>query len=103
MVNSNLYRNIISKKANLEISKSWDWYEERQRGLGDRFFKELIQQLKQIEQFPERYPCKYKSYRETSLNIFPFSIIYKVNKRKNIIVIVSVFHNNRNPSKRYKE
>jgi len=93
---------ILSKRAANEVTDSWKWYEERQNGLGDRFFKESIAHINLIEKFPERYSCKYKLYRETSLTIFPYAIIYKINKRKKIVQVVSVFHSSRNPAKRYK-
>src|SRR5665647_3246333 len=32
---------IFSSRAQKEINESWNWYEERQPGLGDRFLKEL--------------------------------------------------------------
>ena len=93
---------ILSKRAANEVTNSWKWYEERQNGLGDRFLIELVAQLNLIEKFPERYSCKFKLYRETSLAIFPFAIIYKINKRKKIVQVVTVFHSSRNPAKRYK-
>ena len=98
-----VYNSILSKRAAQEVTASWKWYEERQTGLGDRFFNELLLHLKLIEQYPERYSCKYKLFRETSLKIFPFSIIYKVNKRDKLILVVSIFHSSRNPAKRYKQ
>ena len=34
------YSAIISSRAQKEIAQSWEWYEDRQQGLGDRFVKE---------------------------------------------------------------
>lgn len=93
---------ILSKRAANEVTDSWKWYEERQNGLGDRFFDDLISHLNLIEKFPDRYSCKYKLYREKCLAVFPYVIIYKINKRKKIVQVVSVFHSSRNHAKRYK-
>lgn len=59
------YSTILSTRAQKEILKSWEWYEDRQQGLGDQFFNETISRIHEIEQNPDRYPIKYKYYRET--------------------------------------
>ena len=43
------------------------------KSLGDRFVKEVIDKIRLIEQNPERYPTRYKFYKETPVTIFPFS------------------------------
>lgn len=100
MANNSGYLTIFSSRVQKEITKSWEWYEERQRGLGDRFVKEVLARVKLIKQFPERYPTRYKSYKETPIAVFPFLIIYRLNTRKKIIRIVSVFHTSLNPRKK---
>jgi plasmid stabilization system protein ParE len=86
------YVTIFSSRVQKEIAKSWEWYEERQVGLGDRFIKEVLSKITLIEQNPERYPTRQKSYKETPIAVFPFLIIYRLNARKKTIRIVSVFH-----------
>jgi len=39
MSNIPAYSAVLSGRAQKETSEAWIWYEERQRGLGDRFFK----------------------------------------------------------------
>lgn len=96
-----IYRTIFSSKAQKEIAESWNWYEDRQLGLGDRFLKEITNNIRKIEQTPIRFPVRFKSYRETPVPVFPFLIIYRINEKKKIIRIVSVFHTSRNPTKKY--
>lgn len=98
MINKGAYSSILSSKAQKEIAFSW---EDRQYGLGDRFVQEIIANIQTIEQYPERQPTKYKMYRESRMNSFPFLIIYRINKKKRIIRIVSVFHTSRNPKRKY--
>jgi plasmid stabilization system protein ParE len=102
MASKLVYSTTISSRAQKEISESWNWYEERQQGLGDRFVKEVINRIREIEQHPERYPNRHKSYKETLVNIFPYLIIYRINKRKKLILVVSVFHTSLNPRRKYK-
>ena len=101
MANSLVYTSLLSSKAAKEIEDSWNWYEDRQVGLGDRFIKEVIDCINKIVFHPDRYPCRYKSYRETFINIFPFSIIYRINKKNKTVIIISIFHSSRNPKKKY--
>jgi plasmid stabilization system protein ParE len=96
------YSVIFSSRAQKEIASAWDWYEERQQGLGDRFIQEVIRKAWLIEQNPERYPTRYKSYKETILSVFPFLIIYRTNKRKKSVRIISVFHTSLHPKKKYR-
>jgi plasmid stabilization system protein ParE len=96
-----IYRTIISSKAQREIAESWNWYEDRQLGLGDRFLNEIAEHIRKIEQTPIKFPIRFKSYRETPVPVFPFLIIYRINERKRIIRIVSIFHTSRNPTRKY--
>ena len=101
MANSIIYSSILSTRAQKEIAVSWDWYEERLQGLGDRFVNEVIEKIANLQQSPYRYPTKYKQYKEAGIDTFPFLIIYRINKRKKIIRVVSVFHTSRNQKKKY--
>ena len=103
MANSQVYSSILSSRAAKEIEDSWNWYEDRQEGLGDRFSKEVIDCIKKIELHPERYACRHKAYRETLIDIFPFLIIYRINKKHKTVMILSVFHASRNPKKKYRK
>jgi len=45
MANSSSFTSILSSRAQKEITQAWNWYEERQQGLGDRFVKEVIARI----------------------------------------------------------
>jgi len=102
MENKPAYSTILSGRAEKEILASFDWYEEQQKGLGGRFAEKVLQRIHNIEMNPELFSIKYKSYREANIAPFPFVIIYRINKRKNIIRIVSVFHTAQNPKGKYQ-
>ncbi len=102
MANNSAFSGILSIRAQKEIIEAWEWYEERQEGLGDRFIKELTRRIHLIEQNPDRYPTRYKSYKETPVPVFPFLIIYRLNRKKKLVRIVSVFHTSLNPKKKFK-
>ena len=93
---------IISSRAQKEIAFSWQWYEDRQPGLGDRFLNAVIDRIRTIEQNPDRYPTRYKAYKETMLEDFPFLVIYRVSNKQKVIRIVPVFHTSKSPKRKYK-
>ncbi len=82
--------------------ESYDWYEDQLVGLGSRFIEDVKFWIHKIEQQPDLFSIKYKSYREVSIPTFPFLIIYRINKIKVSVRIVSVFHTARNPKRKYK-
>lgn len=88
-------------RARYEILEAWEWYEDRQEGLGDRFINQINLKIKQIIQTPERYPEKKRSFREAKIDVFPYLLIYKIANRKKVITIISVFHTSRNPAIKY--
>src|ERR1700754_1263310 len=101
MENKSGFSSILSGRAQKEIAISWDWYEERLTGLGDRFLAEIITRIRDIENYPDRFPTRHKHYKEAPVPTFPFLIIYRINSRKKSVRIVAVFHTARNPKKKY--
>lgn len=92
----------VSKKVQNEIEKSFIWYQKTNSIIADTFVKELNNKFDEAGKHPLRYSIKKKPYRETILNKFPFSIIYKYYRSKKVVFIISVFHFKRNPKKKYK-
>jgi plasmid stabilization system protein ParE len=91
----------ISVKAQIEINQGWLWYEGEQPGLGTRFEDEVYKKIEFIRDNPEIYPNK-NLYKEAVINGFPFIIVYKINKRKKSLFIVSVFHTSRHPKRKLR-
>lgn len=96
------YSLIISSKSQKELTDSWKWYEERMSGLGDRFLAEVLKVFQKIEDNPDRYSTRIRSYKEVSVETFPFLVIFRVSKKANQVRVVSVFHTARNPTKKYR-
>lgn len=86
-----------------EFEASFEFYEERTVGLGVRFEDRLKEKLEIILQHPERYRRRQGKFREAYIKEFPFLVIYKYDKTKKIILIVSIFHTSRNPKNKYKK
>ncbi|CAN5333895.1 hypothetical protein BH09BAC2_BH09BAC2_07910 [soil metagenome] len=102
MANKAAFTAIFSTRAQKEITQAWLWYEDRQQNLGNRFVKEVINRIRLIELYPERFPTRFKSYKEAPVLLFPFLIIYRVNRKMKSVRIVSIFHTSLNPKKKLK-
>jgi plasmid stabilization system protein ParE len=98
-----IYRVEFLLKAKRELLDAWEWYEDRQAGLGDKFTQQVFSCIHTIEKHPDRYPERKKNYKEALVKIFPYLLIYRISKRKKVITIVSVFHGYRNPKGKYKQ
>ena len=86
-------------KAHQEIFEGWKWYEEQQAGLGYRFEEEVFKKIELIGSNPLHYPLK-KGTHEVNMDTFPYLIVYRINERSKLIIVVSVFHTSRHPKKK---
>lgn len=102
MENNPVFSLLVSSKAQKELALSWEWYEDRQQGLGDRFTAAVIQQLNTIIDNPETFSVRHKPYHEAKVSVFPFVIVYKIDKRRKRVEVISIFHTSRNPKAKYR-
>ena len=87
-----------------DYDEAYVWYEEKQKGLGERFLRAVRKKIEEIVLFPEAYSSKgNKNFREVQVDTFPYLIIYKFNKRKKEIYISSVHHSKKHPRKKYRK
>jgi plasmid stabilization system protein ParE len=92
------------ERAQIEFEDSSGWHEKQSAGPGDRFIDVIHKKkLDLVVQNPELFPKKTKNYREAVLATFPFSIIFRFDKKNNLVTIVSVFHKSRNPKHKYNQ
>jgi plasmid stabilization system protein ParE len=89
--------------ARTEFEEAAEWYEISRRGLGERFRNLVKNKIEVIQDHPERFPLKKGNFREATLKVFPYTIIYTFYKKEGTIVINSIFHMSRNPRKKYKK
>ena len=89
------FRLKFSTRALHEIGEAQEWYELQSHGLGEEFIAALELQLKRLEQAPLHYAEVIPNVRRTLLPRFPYGLFYVV--RGNLIHILAVLHNARNP------
>lgn len=88
------YRFLESAFAELEDATRF--YDAREPSLVGDFLSEVDDAILLIRQFPESWSPTSKNCRRFSLQKFPYFIIYTILADK-IILIVSVFHQSREP------
>lgn len=80
-----------------EIDDAYNWYEQRQLGLGSDFLDEVQRILEEITANSARYGFADGDIREGFLNRFPYAIYYRVLADR--IRVLAVLHTARDPSK----
>ncbi|NJW52069.1 type II toxin-antitoxin system RelE/ParE family toxin [Salinimicrobium oceani] len=86
------------KEAQKDLIEAYLWYEKKQKGLGERFVREVENGVKFIRQNPEAFPRKKNGFREFPLKIFPYLMIYVLAQKK--ITILAIFNTRLNPDKK---
>jgi plasmid stabilization system protein ParE len=79
-----------------EIGEAQEWYELQNPGLGEEFIAAMELQLKRLEQAPLLYAEVIPNVRRALLPRFPYGLFYTV--RGNLIQILAVLHDVRNPN-----
>ncbi len=91
----------VKSSAEIGVLKAFDYYEDKQKGLGDRFLDYWETHLDMILQEPLMFQVKYKDFRQALIKPYPYHIIYEV--EGNIITVYKVIYAGRRPSKRFKK
>lgn len=93
------YQVEFSEEASSEIVEAYSWYEERSEGLGERFFTELDNVIALLKINPWMFPAVYKDFHQAPLQVFPYVIVYMIQKED--VLIQAVFHAKRNPKESF--
>lgn len=91
------YELILQEEASLEILEAYIYYEDAQKGLGEKFMKNLDKYLRRIQNNPKHFQLK-KNYREAFIQKFPYLIVFDIIDYK--IIVLSVFNTHQNPIKK---
>jgi len=92
------YKLKITEEAFRDINMAFEYYENKQKNLGNQFFLDLAENIKYLIKNPEIFRIRKKDLREVVLNKFPYVVVFRI--RKNVVVILAVFNTKQNPSKK---
>lgn len=93
---------LIHPKAEQDIINVYDYYEDVQVGLGDRFYSEFTDIFHLLEIYPEIYSFRqfYKA-RVGIMRSFPYLIFYTM--YKDSVYILGVFSSYQSPKEHSKQ
>jgi len=91
------YPLIFHTEVETDISDAYNWYENKQAGLGERLLSELAAGYQKLAIQPELFSKAAGNYRKLTLSHFPYSIIYEIVAAR--VFVYAVFHTRRNPRK----
>jgi len=90
------YKIIVRPEAEREIQEAFDWYEERNEGLGAEFLRAADACLSGVQRNPEAYQVVHDDVRRSLLRRFPYALFYLV--RGDTIIVLACFHIKRSPA-----
>jgi hypothetical protein len=81
-----------------DIEQAFDWYNEKQSGLGDKFITAVKQQTEKLSTSPLHFAVKYDNIRCMNFKKFPYLLHYRVDEELKIVRVEALFHTSRNPN-----
>ena len=93
------YKIIVSPRVQKEIENAIEYYALYSIDAPISFIAELKEAYATLETNPY-FRVRYKNVRALKIKRFPHSLYFIINDDKNIVRILSCFHNKRNPNKR---
>lgn len=87
----------IHPEALNDIQYATDWYNDKVKGLGTRFQKQVISQINKLKNTGEIYDIRYKDVRCMVVKKFPFMVHFTIDTQEGILTVYAVFHTSRNP------
>jgi hypothetical protein len=91
----------IKEEASQEVIEAYRYYESKQEGLGERFFKRVEDTYKRIDYHPEGYQKIHKSFRAAKVRNFPYQVIYEIEEKS--IIVYSIFNTYQDPVKKKRD
>jgi plasmid stabilization system protein ParE len=77
---------IIRPAAEADLVAACEWYNEKRRGLGDRFLDAATAAARFIAEHPEAYQVLHRGARRAPLRGFPYGLLFRVHADAIIVV-----------------
>jgi hypothetical protein len=86
------YKVSVLTEAELDINHAYIWYELRNIGLGNIFFKTINNSVQFISNNPFSSELIFKDIRRHIVKKFPYGVYYRVNENNHEIQIIGIIH-----------
>ncbi len=97
-----VYKINFRKRAAKEYIEAISWYKERSLQAAENFVLIVQQTLKEIEIQPKNFRIIYKQFHQVKTKKFPYNIVYFIDEKQDAVIITTVFHQKRNPKKKFR-
>lgn len=96
-MNKSSFKVIVNDHVVDEIQEAVDFYKEKQKSLGKRFYKSAKKTIKALENDALIYQIKYNDVRCVKIKKFPYLVHYKINQKSNTVIVYALICTYRNP------
>ncbi|HUQ70794.1 MAG TPA: type II toxin-antitoxin system RelE/ParE family toxin [Planctomycetaceae bacterium] len=86
----------LTPAAEQDLNEAADWYNDQQDGLAERFLEAARAAFTWVCDAPSRSAMLYRGARRLPIRGFPYAALYVLENE--MVVIVAVLHNRRDPS-----
>ena len=81
---------VIRPRAEADVMRAWQWYEDQRNGLGDEFLLEVRRVVDSLQTDYEQRPIYYRDFRRLLIRQFPYKLFYRVEVER--IVVFRILH-----------
>jgi len=96
------YKIIYRERAIKEYSDSLAWYKKNSFQAAENFQIIISNTVTAIAHDAYSFKNSYKKFYIARTRKFPFTIVFFIEEGDRVIVITSIFHNKRNPIKKFR-
>jgi len=79
------------------LQEIYNWYENQQTNLGDRFLQAIDECVTKILATPTAASIRYDNIRCKLLKRFPYLLHYSFDEKGQVVIIYRVYHTGRQP------
>lgn len=90
-----MYTLEVSNAVKRDVRTIYLWYEEEQKGLGERFLQEFERMVTNLQQNPLNFPVVLGNKRRQVFRVFPYCNYFIL--RGKTIRLLAVVHGKRHP------
>ncbi len=88
---------IFSPQVFEDIKQAVDWYDTKQKGLGNKFLSSVKHNNSILRKDPFCVAVKYDEIRCIPVYKFPYLMHYRIEKDLKTVVVFAIYHTSRNP------
>ena len=96
------YQYRFERSAQKEYELSVAWYLARSPQAAKGFINAVEAAISKLCAHPFRWRKTYKNFYEIGLRKYPFSIVYEPDENLGMVIIYRIYHQKRNPTKKFK-